>query len=115
MQHTIKPAVGGMIAADTQSSVAALDMAVVMQSRLCASVMEAATASRLPINTTQPVLEAMTAGMQSLADSRANMVTAVRQLISIQKCSTLSEEVFGCPGGPEKLALEMERPAAQPA
>lgn len=101
MKYAIKKAVGNVVASDTQSSVAAMDMAVISQSRMCASVMEAASDSKMPINATQKLLEAMTSGLQGLAVSRADMVTAVRELQRIQASSSLVEEYFGCPGGPE--------------
>lgn len=95
----IKKNVGGLVAADTQSSAAALDMAVVMQSRMCASVMEAAAHSKLPIAATQGALDAMTASLQNLSASRAGLVTAVRELLRIQAASNLCEVSFGCPDG----------------
>jgi len=101
VKHQIRKTVGSVVASDTQSSVAALDLAVVSQSRMCASVMEAAGDSKMPIGATQKLLEAMTSGLQGLAVSRADMVTAVRELRRIQADSSLVEEYFGCPGGPE--------------
>lgn len=105
--HKIKEQVGHVVAADTQASVAALDMAVLMQSRLCASSIEAATDSRLPMAATQGLLESLSAGINGLVESRAKLATAVRHLNVIQGRSTLRETSFGCPNGvyPIKGAL----------
>lgn len=99
--HEIKYAVGNVVASDTQASVAALDTALVMQSRMCASIIEAATDSRLPIAATQSLLENLAHGINGLAASRGNMVVAVRELTRIQSRSNLKPTSFGCPGGLE--------------
>lgn len=101
MTHMIKEAVGSIVAADVQSSIAALDNAVVMQSRLCASVIEAAGESRLPVVATQKLLEAMSAGIRGLTMSRNDMVETVRELTRIKADSNLDAADFGCPGGLE--------------
>ncbi len=97
--HNIKHQVGQVVAADTQASVAALDMAVLMQSRLCSSSIEAASASDLPMAATQGLLESLSAGISGLVESRAKLATAVRHLNVIQGRSNLRETNFGCPGG----------------
>lgn len=100
--HEIKHAVGNVVASDTQASVAALDNALVMQSRMCASIIEAASDSRLPIAATQSLLENLAYGINGLATSRGNMVVAVRELTRIQAGSNLETTSFGCPGGLER-------------
>lgn len=97
--HEIKQGAGAVVAADTQSSIAALDSAVAMQARWCASVLEAAGESKLPIAATQALLTSIVSGMGSLVASRADVANAVRELVHIQGCSTLSETSFGCPNG----------------
>lgn len=99
--HEIKHAVGSVVASDTQASVAALDNALVTQSRMCASIVEAAADSRLPIAATQSLLENLAHGINGLATSRGNMVVAVRELTRIQARSNLETTSFGCPGGLE--------------
>ncbi len=104
----IKHAVGSVVAADTQSSIEALDRAVARQSRMCASVIEAAHDSHLAIATTQPLLDALSAGLRvcgsadlrGLVESRANLAKAVREVAVIQAKSNLRETGFGCPNGP---------------
>jgi hypothetical protein len=97
--HQIKHAVGSVVASDTQSSIVALDRAVAQQSRMCASVIEAAHDSNLAIATTQPLLDALSASVRGLVDSRANLAEAARQIALIQARSNLRETGFGCPSG----------------
>ena len=95
--HQIKHSSGAVVAAETQASVAAIDTAVLTQVRLCASVIEAASESKMPVATTQKVLESMAAGMTCLVASRLDIVNAVRELALIQRSSSLNTTSFGCP------------------
>ncbi len=104
----IKHAVGCVVAADTQSSIEALDRAVAQQSRMCASVVEAAHDSHLTIATTKPLLDALSASVRGLVESRANLAEAVRQVAVIQARSNLSETGFGCPNGWAKKLIHTE-------
>ena len=105
----IKQAVGGVIAADTQASILALDQALAYQSRMCASVVEAAHDSNLSIATTQPLLEALTESMQGLSASRAHLAKAAREIALIQAKSNLRETSFGCPSGWISKVVEPEK------
>jgi hypothetical protein len=113
--HEIKHAVGAVVAADTQASITALDQAVAQQSRMCASIIEAAHDSNLAIATTQPLLDAMATGLRGLVDSRASLAKAAREVARIQGRSTLRETSFGCPNGlaPWKLSALDEASDAQ--
>ena len=95
----IKQSVGAVVAADTQSSIVALDHAVAQQSRMCASVIEAAHDSHLSIAATQPLLDALTTGLRGLVESRAHLAKAAREVAVIQAKSNLRETSFGCPSG----------------
>lgn len=95
--HQIKHTSGAVVAAETQASVAAIDAAVLTQARLCASVIEAASESNVPVAAAQKLLQSMTAGMSSLVTSRMDVVNTVRELTLIQRKSTLSAADFGCP------------------
>lgn len=97
--HKIKESVGTVVAGDTQASIAALDAAVIMQSRMCSTVMEAATETGLPMGTTQRVLKTLVSGMNGLVASRGDMVSAVRELSHIQANSNLKTVSYGCPDG----------------
>ena len=102
----IKQTVGSVVAADTQSSIEALDRAVAQQSRMCASVIEAAHDSHLAIATTQPLLDALSASVRGLVESRASLVEAVKQVAIIQAKSNLRETGFGCPSGSASRVVE---------
>ena len=95
----IKQSVGAVIAADTQASILALDQAIAQQSRMCASAIEAAHDANLSIATTQPLLEALTTGLLGLAEGRAHLAKAAREIAVIQSKSNLRETSFGCPNG----------------
>lgn len=104
--HSIKQQVGEVVVSDARASIDALDQAVLMQSRLCSSTIEASSDSHLPIGATQGLLEALSAGLDTLVQSRATMVRAVRHLNVIQKNSNLREVGFGCPMGSAKPEIE---------
>jgi hypothetical protein len=97
--HDIKLAVGNVVASDTQASIEALDRAVAQQSRMCASIIEAAHDSHLAIATTQPLLDSLSTAMRGMVESRANLAKAVREVALIQAKSNLRETAFGCPNG----------------
>ena len=109
----IKQSVGAVVAADTQSSIVALDQAVAQQSRMCASVIEAAHDSNLSIATTQPLLDALTTGLRGLVESRAHLAKAAREVAVIQAKSNLRETSFGCPNGwqPRALSRSLDKSA----
>jgi hypothetical protein len=97
--HQIKQSVGSVVAEDTQASIKALDTALAEQSRMCASLVEAAQDSNLAIAVTQPLFESVTSGLRGLVESRAHMADAAREIAKIQARSNLRETAFGCPSG----------------
>lgn len=101
--HKIKESTGAVVAQDIAASVSALDAAFVMQARLCATVVEAASESQLPVAATQKLLDSITAGMRGLVASREEVVTAVREINLIQAKSSLRVTSFGCPTGLEPM------------
>jgi hypothetical protein len=98
--YAISKQIGQVVAADTRSSASSLDLALVAQARMCATVIEASEASHLPMGATQKVMESLTGGMRSLVESRAGLLAAVQELTVIQGRSNLRETAFGCPTGP---------------
>jgi hypothetical protein len=106
--HTIKQSSGAVIASDTQASVSALDNAVLAQARLCASIIETAGESKLPVAATQKLLQTMTSGISGLVASRSDIVTAVREINLLQSKSNLKTTSFGCPEGPPALTGMIE-------
>lgn len=107
--HNIREQVGQVVAADTQASITALDTAVLMHSRLCASAIEASADSHLPIAATQGLLESLAAGIDGLVQSRSKLVTAVRHINIIQGRSNLRETGFGCPNGWHPIAKDEQQ------
>jgi hypothetical protein len=95
----IKKSIGSVVAADTQASIGALDQAVAQQARMCASLVEASQEAGIAIAVGQPVLEALSASLSGLVESRAHLAKATRDLAVIQSRSTLRETAFGCPSG----------------
>jgi hypothetical protein len=101
---------GTVVAGETQALATAIDSAMLAQARLCASIIETANESKLPVVTTQKLLQSLTANMNGLVTSRAEFATAVRELNVIQARSNLREMATGCPNGlaPMKGSMDDE-------
>lgn len=97
--HSIQETAAGVVAGDTQSSVGAIDQAVMSYSRLCASIVEVSNASDLPVTAGQPALASVAAGLSALIEGRAHIASATRELIKVQAASNLRETAFQCPQG----------------
>lgn len=92
-----KPGAGLVVAADVQTTVAAVDDAILNGARLCASFIEATQGSNLPVSQSQKVIKSITSGLSAVADGRAEIVSAVRHLTTIKDNSNLAVENYGCP------------------
>lgn len=113
--HKIEKAAGQVIAADTQKSVSAIDQAVMSNALLCASIVEVNSAAKLPVTASQNALEYMAEGLTELVKSRGNIAAATRELLKIQKASSLNETSFGCPNGlPPKTGSLQDNPISKP-
>lgn len=109
--HKIETGVGNVVAADTRTAMASVDATYLAQARMAASVVEAATASKLPAGATQGLLRAMTDSMSQVIAGRTEMIKALAELQDIQRKSNLREVGFGCPGGlPSPEALGSTNP-----
>lgn len=97
--HRIQENAARVIATDTQTSVGAIDQAVMSYSRLCASIVEVSNAAELPVTAGQPALAKVAAGLAALIEGREHIASATRELIKIQRSSNLNETAFHCPGG----------------
>lgn len=113
--HNIETAAGRVVATDTQNSVDAVDQAVMSLAHLCASIVEVSKASRLPIGTAQAALANAGDSLTKLIASREDMSHATRELIAIQKASSLQTVSFGCPGGFPSAQKTDVMPAKQTA
>jgi septation ring formation regulator EzrA len=96
---TIKQAVGNVVASDTQETVRALDKTIANQTRMIASVIDAAQDSHLPLVATQAMLEELATGLNEIVSGRARLGAAVKEMAQIQSRSNLRETSFVCPNG----------------
>lgn len=111
--HRIQEAAAKVVVSDTQSSVGAIDEAVMSYSRLCASIVEVSNAADLPVTAGQPALAKVAAGLAALIEGREHIAAATRELIKVQRDSSLRETAFQCPGGLPQTG--MAEPSAAPA
>jgi hypothetical protein len=90
---------GTVVASETQDLAAAIDSTMLAQARLTASILETACEAKAPVAATQKLLRALSDNMTGLVSSRADFVTAVRELTVLQSHSNLKEMATGCPNG----------------
>lgn len=98
--YKISEKLGYVVAADTQTAVGSINDAIISQSRMCATIVEASIAANLPIGAVQSSLAAVSAGLRDMVANRAGVAEAIRELTEIQRMSNLKEVGFGCPLGP---------------
>lgn len=110
--HRIQETAARVVVGDTQSSVGAIDQAVMSYSRLCASIVEVSNASNLPVTAGQPALAKVAAGLNALIEGREHIAAATRELIKVLRDSSLRETAFECPGG---LPMSEVEPSTVPA
>lgn len=96
---------GTVVAAETQTLAAAIDSAMLAQTRLCASIIETAGEAKAPVMATQKLLKSLSDNMSGLIASRADFAAAVRELNVLQSRSNLKETSLGCPNGLPPMTL----------
>jgi hypothetical protein len=89
---------GALIAAETQTALKSLDVAILNELRLCTSLIEAFEDAKLPVGTSQKLLQSMARGIDHIVTGRAEMAQTVRTLSAIKGDSSLKEVGYGCPG-----------------
>jgi hypothetical protein len=94
IEHTT----GLVIADDLRASIKAIDDALLQETRLTSSLIEAGARIGLPISHSQKLLEGMARGFEKLVAGRADMLSVVRQVNTIRSQSNLNVVGFGCPG-----------------
>lgn len=97
--HSIEKSAGQVIASDTQDAVDAVNQAILSYAGLCSSIIEVSRAANLPAMASQPALGKMSAGIAALVEGRKEIVGAARDLLKVQKASSLDAVSFGCPDG----------------
>ncbi len=98
---------GALIAAETQTALKSLDHAILNELRLCTSLVEAFDEAKLPVGTSQKLLQSMARGIDHIVSGRGEMAQTVRTLNAIKGNSSLKETGFGCPG---EVPLAMIQP-----
>ncbi len=94
----IEYSTGMVIAEDLKASIKAIDDALMQETRLTGSLLEASQQIGLPITHSQKLLEGMARGFERLVAGRADMLSVVRQVNTIRGQSNLEVTDFGCPG-----------------
>lgn len=107
----INEATGMVVAEDTKATIKAIDHAILQESRLAGSVLEASDQIGLPMAHSQKLLEGMARGFERLVAGRADMLCVVRQLTAIKDQSTIKVVDYGCPDGATAM---LGTPAARP-
>lgn len=95
----LKEGAGLVVAGDVQSTVAAVDDALLNSARMCASVLEATQGAKIPVQHTQELLRAISESISSVLDGRDQLVTAIRKMNTIKDRSNLAVVNYGCPDG----------------
>ena len=113
IMYSIDTAAGQVVADDLQQSIESVNAAVMSYANLCASIVEVNKASNLPITTAQEALQNAAEGLNKLVASRADMANATRELLDIQKASTLETVSFGCPEGFPPKTAKLQEPATR--
>jgi len=90
---------GLVVAEDTKTTIAAIDRAILSETRLASSIIEASEQSGLPIAQSQKLLEGMARGFEHLVAGRGDMLAVVRHLTTIKGRSNLEVVDYGCPDG----------------
>lgn len=90
---------GLVVAEDTKSTIAAIDRALLSETRLAGSILEASEQAGLPMAHSQKLLEGMARGFDRLVAGRADMLAVVRHLTTIKGRSNLEVIDYGCPDG----------------
>jgi len=108
----IEHSTGMVIAEDLRASIKAIDNALLQETRLTSSLIEAGEQIGLPMAHSQKLLEGMARGFEHLVAGRADMLSVVRQVNSIKGQSSLDVVDYGCAGG---LTARLDQPAAAPA
>jgi hypothetical protein len=96
---TIQPGAAGAVAADTKRAVTAIDAALLCDTQLMVTIIEALQESDLPIKRSQDLLQSMTTGINHVMAGRAAMVGTIAKLTAIKGQSNIAPVSYGCPAG----------------
>lgn len=103
-----RAATADVIVADTRAALAAIDEALLAQTQLFLTTLQAAKAHPLRIATTQRLYASFDEGMQGILDSRKAMANSIVSLHSIARAQGVEERLEGCADGfPESFMSPM--------
>jgi hypothetical protein len=108
--------IGALVANETKGALRAIDNAILLELRLCTTLVEAFEQTAIPVGTSQKLLQNMTKGINHIVAGRGEMAGTVRALAALKSGSTLGAVSYNCPNDPPyaKSSSEAERSAASP-
>lgn len=92
-------AAADVIVADTRAAFTAIDDALLAQTQLFVTTLQAAKAHPLRIGTTQRLYSSFDQGVQGILDSRKAMAESIGTLHAIARSKGLEERLEGCADG----------------
>lgn len=95
----LKHGAGLVVAGDVRTAFNAVDDAILSSARMCVSVLEATQNTNIPAQQTQHLLRSITASMTAVVAGRDEIVTALKQMLTIKGHSNLAPVNYGCPDG----------------
>jgi hypothetical protein len=95
----LKQGAGLVVAGELRNAFSAVDDALLNSARMCVSVIEATQGANIPAQQTQQLFRSITAGMTALTDGRAEIVSALKHVLTIKGQSNLAPVNYGCPDG----------------
>jgi len=95
----IQSGAAGAVAADTKRAVTAIDAALLCDTQLMMTIIEALQQSNLPIKRSQDLLQSVTEGINHVVAGRAAMVGTITQLTALKGRSNMAPVDYGCPDG----------------
>jgi hypothetical protein len=94
-----QPGAAGAVAADTKRAVTAIDAALLCDTQLMVTIIEALQNSNLPIKRSQDLLQSVTEGINHVVAGRAAMVGTITKLAALKGRSNMAPVDYGCPDG----------------
>lgn len=88
---------GALVAAETKGALKAIDEAILNELRLCATLVETFEEAKVPVGSSQKLLQSLASGLNHFVAGRAEMAQTVRTLTALKKSSNLAETSYNCP------------------
>jgi hypothetical protein len=104
----IQDNIGQLIANETKGALRAIDDAILTELRLCTSLVEAFEETKLPVGSSQKLLQSLANGLNHIVAGRGEMAHTVRALSAIKSGSNLQETSYNCPGPMPPMSLAQD-------